>query len=291
LGVSQPVLDGLGYYLRHAPWRRGAGAFLRALAMLDGLGCAPPVVRTVDDDRFFWHGKDVVLFEILRSGAFEAGAAEAVRTRTPHGGTFVDVGANLGYYSVAASRWVGAAGKVFAFEPVPRTRSLLTANLELNRCENVEVLPLACSRACGRARMVTASDTGWSRLARDDGGDLDVDTTTIDAFVADRGLDRLDVLKIDVEGADFDVVRGAERTIERFRPAVLVEVEHTRGYGSDAGDVAAFFERRAYSTWLIDDGHSRDLFCDPHPVGDGPARSDGHGSRRPRRGPPAGADS
>lgn len=262
--VTQPILSAFRGYLKWSPSKRGSGVFLRSLATLNRLGFKMPIVKTQEHDLFYFHDKEVVLLDLLTKGIFEEEATNLLRQHTPRGGTFIDVGANLGYYSIAAARWVGDTGRVFAFEPIPRTRQILEQNIALNQCTNIEVLPFACSSKIGRARMVTGKDSGWSRLAQHSEGDTEVELITLDRFVEDHGLTSVDVLKVDVEGLDFEVIRGALQTIDRFRPVVLAEVEHTHNYGTSIAEIDQFFKAKRYSTRLIDDGYSRDMLCLPN---------------------------
>ena len=111
--------------------------------------------------------------------------------------------------------------------------------------------------------MVTGRDSGWSRLEQNEEGDTDVELTTLDRFVKRQRLKRLDVLKVDVEGLDFEVIRGAVTAIEAFRPVVLLEVEHTHNFGTSIMEIEQFFRDLGYCVRLLDDGHSRDMLCLP----------------------------
>ncbi len=141
-------------------------------------------------------------------------------------GDFVDVGAHIGLYTVAAA--LHGKGRVLAFEPNPSARAQLTANIALNECTNVIVVPKAVGDAPGSAllHVPTTPDPSFSSLAGGrfaEGDPIDVEVTTVDAEVEAAGL-RPSVVKIDVEGGELAVVGGMQRTLERDRPVLLVEV-------------------------------------------------------------------
>lgn len=143
-------------------------------------------------------------------------------------GDFVDVGAHIGMYSIRAARALRCRGRVLAFEPNPFAREQLEGNVELNECDNVIVVAAAVGASPGHARLhVPASpDPSFSSLDGgrfEEGQPIDVEVTTVDAAVAEHEL-RPSFVKVDVEGAEVDVVRGMSETVAKFRPTLLVEV-------------------------------------------------------------------
>ncbi|MEP7334396.1 MAG: FkbM family methyltransferase [Actinomycetota bacterium] len=141
-------------------------------------------------------------------------------------GDFVDVGAHVGLYTVAAA--LDGPGRVLAFEPNPSARAQLEANVALNECANVLVVPKAVGDAPGSAllHVPKTPDPSFSSLAGGrfaEGEPIDVEVTTVDAEVEAAEL-RPSVVKIDVEGGELAVVGGMQRTLERHRPVLLVEV-------------------------------------------------------------------
>lgn len=145
------------------------------------------------------------------------------------GDTFVDVGANIGLYTLKAARLAGPQGRVFAAEPGHAARGELEANIALNTFNNITVFAGALSDAEGEATLHHV-DRGndpqaFSLLA--DGTEKSSETvtvTTLDAIVAAQGLARVDCIKIDVEGFEAHVLRGARETLARWHPTVIFEV-------------------------------------------------------------------
>jgi len=158
-------------------------------------------------------------------GLYDRRELELVRGHLDDG-DFVDVGAHVGLYTVAAA--LHGPGRVLAFEPNPLARAQLGGNVVLNECRNVLVVPKAVGDAPGSAllHVPRTPDPSFSSLAAGrfaEGEPIDVEVTTVDAEVEAAGL-RPSVVKIDVEGGELAVVAGMRRTLERDRPVLLVEV-------------------------------------------------------------------
>jgi FkbM family methyltransferase len=165
-------------------------------------------------------------------GLYDRVELRLVREWLRGGGDFVDVGAHVGMYSVAAALALGGRGRVLAFEPNPGAREQLEANLALNACRDVVVSAAAASDAVGKTvlHVPATPDPSFSSLEAGrfaEGEPVAVATTTIDAAVREHGL-RPAVVKIDVEGGELAVVAGMEETLE-LRPALLVEVDPESG--------------------------------------------------------------
>jgi FkbM family methyltransferase len=167
-----------------------------------------------------------------------------LRRRLRAGDVFFDCGAHIGLFTVVASRLVGGdggggGGRVFSFEPTPATREVLEKVVAINDCRNVEVRPEAVSRAAGTAVFF---DTGGEcsnanslvKLNRHKDGGLTVPTVSIDEFARKRGNLEINCIKIDVEGAEFDVLVGAENTVRNNRPAVYLGLHPPAIRQSDA---------------------------------------------------------
>jgi len=143
------------------------------------------------------------------------------------GSTFIDVGANMGIYTLVASRLVGEAGRVIAFEPSAQSFPLLRKNIALNGLTNVLALPEALSHEIGRTRLYHGPDPVSNSLGRGlswDGDAEEVATETLDNVLHRTSLMRVDAIKIDVEGAEELVLRGALKTLTRVRPIIVFEI-------------------------------------------------------------------
>ncbi len=180
-------------------------------------------------------------------GSFEPNEfAFLARILTP-GMVFVDVGANDGYYSLFAARRVGSSGLVVAFEPSSRERANLEHNLAKNGCDNVRVVAAALGAAPGTAELKLAHPhhSGHNTLGtfvHDDVCEASVERVTVetlDRIAAEQGLAQIDMVKIDVEGAEASVIRGASAVLGKMRPLLMLEVNERAMWaqGADIGDL------------------------------------------------------
>ncbi len=162
------------------------------------------------------------------------------------GAVIFDVGANFGYYSLMLASALGGNCEVHAFEPVSETYAKLVRHIELNGLGCIHPHRLALSDAPGTASM--SGRMGNSGAAYLEPGTGDVPVSTLDAFVAEHRLERLDFIKIDVEGFEERVLRGGAGALSRFRPVLLIEVQPTTLSRADSSvrKVARFLTEQGY---------------------------------------------
>jgi FkbM family methyltransferase len=174
--------------------------------------------------------------------AYEPAKMRAVRRLLKPGGVFLDVGANKGDFTILAASIVGAAGRVVSFEPAPDNFVWLEASISLNGCGNVELHRLALSDEDGITRLYLGRRSGTHSLlplAENDMGALEVQAKTLDGFLSDAAIDRVDLIKLDVEGFEMHVLRGARATLERTGDVALLIDIHPR-LGVDPKEVAGY---------------------------------------------------
>jgi FkbM family methyltransferase len=131
-----------------------------------------------------------------------------------------DVGANVGVYTLLASRAVGSEGSVLAFEPLPRNLTLLQRHVEMNRCGNVRVFPYALAAVTGPRRF--SAEFGPSMGHLNPGGEFAVHAVRLDDLAAAERLAPPTAMKIDVEGAEAEVFEGAEALVTASRPVIFL---------------------------------------------------------------------
>lgn len=140
---------------------------------------------------------------------YEPGVSQCLRELLKPGMVFCDVGANFGVFTLLGSRSVGPGGQVFAFEPVPDNRQVLERNIARNGVSNVTVSAKAVADKCGTVRIFLSRDAGCHSISTEpehyEGKFLDVDVVRLDQV---ESLLHIDVLKIDVEGAELEVLTG-----------------------------------------------------------------------------------
>jgi FkbM family methyltransferase len=162
------------------------------------------------------------------TGSYEPEVSAALRGELTEGATFVDIGANIGWFSLLAASLVGPTGRVIAIEPNPRNVALLRQSAKDNGFENIDVVAVALGERPGAAALETDGSNG--RLILVDGpptqaveASFVVATYPLDTVLSEVGAGRVDAIKIDVEGAEPLVLRGATRTISESRPVLVSE--------------------------------------------------------------------
>lgn len=159
-------------------------------------------------------------------GAFSVTTQHALAEYVRPGDTVIDAGANVGYLSLLGARLVGPAGVVVAIEPFPDAFSLLQRHIRLNAAANVVPLQVGLSDRAGKARFREGPHNSTGVIAED--GTIEIETVTLDALVEAGAWAPPSVLKIDVEGAEERVLRGAGETLRRHRPVIILAT-HGRG--------------------------------------------------------------
>lgn len=195
---------------------------------------------------------DDVIFAV---GAEDHSCLRVVERLLQPGMTVFDIGAHHGFYTLLASTKVGSEGLVVAFEPSPRERKRLHQHLLLNRCSNVRVEPVAVGRGNGMEEFFVASGA-YSALNNLRGlppdilnQTLPVKVITLDNYVEEQAIESVDFIKIDVEGAELHVLKGASSLLEkRPRPLVMCEFldDLTERFGYRAGEIYDFLQDLGY---------------------------------------------
>ena len=151
-------------------------------------------------------------------GTYERETQRVFEQSVRSGAVVYDVGANAGFFTLLASKLAGPAGKVYAFEPLPRNLAVLREHVRLNGVTNVEVLPLAISDRAGTARFAAADDPAMGGLS--ERGVLEVETASLDTL---RGtLEPPSFIKMDIEGAEHVALTGAMEVLRAAKPVVLL---------------------------------------------------------------------
>ena len=161
---------------------------------------------------------------IIDDGFWEPHVEHVLRRFLEVGSVFVDIGANVGWHTALASAMVGVDGHVYAIEPNPDNARLIAHTIERNSLSNVHLVPIALGESTGFASFRTAIGSNGGFLDHDERDSLDPNVTIVPTMrFDDLDIPRVDVVKIDVEGAEPLVFRGATATIERDRPVIVFE--------------------------------------------------------------------
>ena len=164
-------------------------------------------------------------------GAYEAAKVQMIRGFLAPGMTFLDIGANKGYFSLLAASILKDSGRIVAAEPEPTNCGWLRRTMRRDLYPNVDVMQVAVGSDAKRGRLYLGERSGWHSLVESgDRPSVEIEVTTLDALVEHFALERVDVVKIDVEGSEVEVLRGARRTLtHESDPVILMDVHPQLG--------------------------------------------------------------
>jgi len=174
----------------------------------------------------------------------------------------IDIGAHEGMYTLFASRCVEGGGHIWSIEPSSRERGYLRRNVRRNLLENVTILDVAVGASDGQAMLQLADDvrsgrntiTGAVAIHSQGIRSENVDVRSLDHLAVIHQWIRIDLIKIDTEGAELDILRGAREVITRFRPAIMLEVPQGRPtqQGRCLGELLEAFRLHDYGVFGFD---------------------------------------
>ena len=169
------------------------------------------------------HGYWLGWYEIRKRQAFE--------TAIPEGAVVYDIGANVGYYSLIAAVVSGQNGHVYAFEPLPRNVDYLRKHVTLNKmADRITVFDVAVSDQSGEAAFNLGASTSMGHLAET--GEIKVKQVRLDDMVAVGEIKPPDYMKVDVEGAEFDVLNGARKLLEQYKPVIFLDTHNREAHNA-----------------------------------------------------------
>lgn len=179
-------------------------------------------------------------------GSYEMGKRLAFEREIKPGSTVYDIGANVGYFSLLASILVGESGKVFAFEPLPRNVEFLRKHISINKLSNIEVIEAAVSSQSGEAFFDLGASTAMGHLS--DSGGLEIQMVSLDDMVSAGEIKPPDYIKLDVEGAEYDALRGAEVVIDKFQPVLFLDTHQRSAHQNTIN----LLEQKKYRFEILD---------------------------------------
>lgn len=197
----------------------------------------------------------------LNDGAYEDDELNAIGRMLGKDSVIFDIGANTGWYSCHLSVMAGPESSIYAFEPVFHTFGLLKRNIVLNGLKNVTALNFGLSDREGPALFYVPSWSGsvaasMRPLLEEENRVVTCNLTTLDSFVRQGGIDRMDFVKCDVEGAELMVLRGAMESIERFRPVIYAELlrKWSSKFGYHPDEVIGLLRSLGYGAYCLGAG-------------------------------------
>jgi FkbM family methyltransferase len=226
------------------------------------------ILKDVHGVRFVLYPWDKSRLLYLFRRAADVGDFKAIPRLVKAGDITFDVGAHAGIYSVLLSRLCGSTGRVWAFEPVPDTYWRLRETLALNRCENVIPVRAAVFEKNGIAKMnlFEPEYSEWNTFGKPsfftpEGApippreSIEVPARTLDQFCDAEKIERINFLKVDVEGFELKVFDGAQRLLEEHRiDFICFEVSKVplKGAGVESRQIFEALETHGYSSYELD---------------------------------------
>ena len=223
----------------------------------------PLMMKWLDDLRVRIYPANEVYRSLFVQGVYDPNLLVAVMSLLKEGSVLVDIGANMGLFSLLSAKQVGVQGRVLAVEPSSRDFERLVENVKLNGLEEI-VTTTRCSISdkAGKVQIAIASEerSGLNTIGREFSSKgveklriEEVEAQTVDQLVLSESLHRLDVLKLDVEGSEVLALKGAQLTIETFRPAIILGSNETtlEACGTHITELATIIRRMHYKAYQI----------------------------------------
>jgi FkbM family methyltransferase len=180
------------------------------------------------------------------------------------GDIFYDIGANVGFFTIIGARLVGPSGHVYAFEPIPETAARVQHNTKLNNFQNITVFTKAVSSSTGEGELLVTRHPGGAKLSTictplnsEISGTISVELVSIDDYIARKTLPPPNLVKIDVEGAELDVLRGMCETIKQFKPIIIYETDHKykEDFSLKNNEIDTFMHTLRYKITSLEDSY------------------------------------
>ena len=206
------------------------------------------------------------------NGVFEPYTTEVIKQNISNGDLVMDIGANIGYFTLIMAKGIKENGKVFSFEPEPKNFELLKKNVEINNYSNVILEKKAIGNKTGIAKLYLADrknnifHSGMHRIFRSDlvsqiSNPVSINIIKLDDYLQDlKFIKKIRLIKIDVEGAEFDVLKGMSKILDENKGIKIVmefSSENLEDYGSNPSDVMDFLINKGFKLSIINEVEKR----------------------------------
>jgi FkbM family methyltransferase len=178
----------------------------------------------------FWLNKTSYIDKNIRDfSIWEPVSTKIVKNVVKPGDIVLDIGANIGYYTVIMSKIVGEQGKVLAFEPTKHFGEVLKENIKVNNLENVTVYEYGLSDKDTNSNIFIGDNSATIHWAENKGNLINNETIplkTLDSMIDSLKIEKINFIKIDVDGHEPFFLKGAWKTISKYKPKILLEIDH-----------------------------------------------------------------
>lgn len=229
-----------------------------------------PQFTNVQGHKMFLDSKDSLGLSL--NGIYEKFETELVKKMVTEGDVVVDVGAHIGYYTLIFAKCVGNGGIVFAFEPEPNNFSLLSKNIEINGYKNVNLEQLAISDFDGTCVLYTFNtSSGANRIYKPleknykNSKPIQIKAISLDDYFTNRPENKIDLIKIDVEGAEFNVLKGMQNIMKKnINLKILLEFNpyFLENAGANPKHLIDFLQDRSFKINYLDEENNRMMEVD-----------------------------
>ena len=161
----------------------------------------------------------------LKDNPHERGEVKFLESIVKEGMNVIDIGANVGITTVTVARKIGRRGKLYSFEPTPEYFNILKENISSNGLENVKVYELAVTDQVGRA-LFYQKELSSGIVFEEGAKKFEVSTTSIDRFLSEEKIERIDLINMDCEGSELLVLKGAKETLRKNELKIFCEIHH-----------------------------------------------------------------
>lgn len=168
--------------------------------------------------------------ELMIYGNHEPLTTQIISKELDKGMNCLDIGSNIGYYALLESKKIGQLGKVWAIEPSPENFSTLIDNIKLQNNENIKAFNFAIGDKNGEIEFIISKKSNWSKIKEEkdhiEPGDkiIKVPLKTLDSFSEESNFEKIDLLRMDVEGYENKIIEGATQFLRKFKPKIMIEI-------------------------------------------------------------------
>lgn len=209
-----------------------------------------------DDMQLELHIDDWIQECIYFLGDYEKAEMEILKLFLKKDNTFIDIGANIGIYTLNASKLIGENGIVISFEPFTRNHNTLVNHISLNNLQNIKVEKLAVGEKNGVVNLYY--DESEKNLGMVTAGIIEsgikeeVKMVSLDSYLENSSIAKIDFIKIDVEGFEYSVLKGMKDTLEKYHPTLLVEISEEKGNDNHTL-ISQYLKSLSYRKYFISD--------------------------------------
>ncbi len=208
----------------------------KLIAKIDGVNFQLELNEMIDSDLFFL-------------GYYDYDTTNAINRLCKEGMIALDIGANIGVYTFRMAKLVGKTGKVIAFEPMSWAFLKLKKNFELNNFHNITLEKLALTNKQKKENTFFKSSWSTDGVLKDIAQKKElIEFTTLDEHLREKGINKVDFIKIDVDGYEYRVLQGAINTLKIFKPIIILELDNytLRRSGTNIEAVISFLSNLGY---------------------------------------------